>query len=343
MTGGGRLELGGDGGGEEVKRRVTLLRAGLYDRPDPFAPPLADRAARALRDPPMDGHEANRLFGQIVGRLDVWLADETEVTVQIVGESIRHVARFARPRQLHDGVGDEPVANGDERSPETFARGERIASMNRGEQLSQMREQRLAIPPVGAAGMLDQKLHVADPTRQTELYADVEVLHVLAVRAEIVAAQQAVELLAQHVDEHVRAARRVDAVERKQFAAKAPRPQPPAAIRMARLVDVQSRLAGQRVQQLFVTRTQAAANFLHQLRQLPAADTVVEELADRRERSMHGPLRYATSAVSRGPTRPAFTTSAGNGAWCSFRHAPHQYARPRYSSTRIGHSRISTC
>ena len=49
--------------------------------------------------------------------------------------------------------------------------------------------------------MLNQELHVADEMSQAELQRHVFIqLHVLAVRAEVIAAQDAVELRPQHLD-----------------------------------------------------------------------------------------------------------------------------------------------
>ena len=60
--------MGRDAVGEELKGRAALLGAGRQERPDAFAPSLATVATRALRDPAVDHHEANGLFGQVVRR-----------------------------------------------------------------------------------------------------------------------------------------------------------------------------------------------------------------------------------------------------------------------------------
>src|SRR5271165_3711036 len=53
---------------QKVEHRATLLAAGRDDRPDAFAPALSRVTARPLRDAAVDGHEANRLLRQVVGR-----------------------------------------------------------------------------------------------------------------------------------------------------------------------------------------------------------------------------------------------------------------------------------
>ena len=57
----------------------------------------------------------------------------------------------------------------------------------------------------------------------------------------------------------------------------------------------------------------------------------------------HAPLRYATSAVSRGPTSPPFSTVGGSGAWYTRPHSMHSYANARCSVISIGSARSSTC
>src|SRR5262249_18040660 len=48
---------------------LALLRARRDHAPDPLAPAVARRAARPLRDVPVDHHEADRLLRQVVRRL----------------------------------------------------------------------------------------------------------------------------------------------------------------------------------------------------------------------------------------------------------------------------------
>ena len=64
---------------EKVEHAAALLDAGGDHRPGSLTPALARFAARALGDAPVDDHEADRLFGQVVGRLDAGCGDESEV------------------------------------------------------------------------------------------------------------------------------------------------------------------------------------------------------------------------------------------------------------------------
>ena len=72
----------------------------------------------------------------------------------------------------------------------------------------------LAISLVLASGQRQQELHIANQVRHAELHQHVELPHVLAVGAEVIAAQHAVELLAQHFHKHFRPPRLVDMASR---------------------------------------------------------------------------------------------------------------------------------
>lgn len=56
-----------------------MLRASGNHSPDPLTPAAALLAPRALRDASVDGHATNRLFRQVVRRVDAGRRDEVEV------------------------------------------------------------------------------------------------------------------------------------------------------------------------------------------------------------------------------------------------------------------------
>ena len=62
---------------EKVEHAAALLDAGGDHRPDSLTPALARFAARALGNAPVDDHKPNRLFCQVVGRLDAGSGDES--------------------------------------------------------------------------------------------------------------------------------------------------------------------------------------------------------------------------------------------------------------------------
>ncbi len=74
--------------------RTARPRAGRQHRPDPLAPALSGLASRPLRDVAVDHHEADRLFRQVVRRLDPRSGHEPEITLPIKRQPFRQ----PRPR-----------------------------------------------------------------------------------------------------------------------------------------------------------------------------------------------------------------------------------------------------
>src|SRR4051812_19392352 len=64
-----------------IKHRTPLLAAGRDHRPDPLAPPVPHLAPRPLRHQPIEHHESDRLFRNIVRRLHSRLGEEPEITL----------------------------------------------------------------------------------------------------------------------------------------------------------------------------------------------------------------------------------------------------------------------
>ena len=73
------MEVSADGFKDELKNRTALLGASGDGRPDPLEPAPPGFAPRALGYVPVDDHEANRLLGQVVGRLDAGCRDKPDV------------------------------------------------------------------------------------------------------------------------------------------------------------------------------------------------------------------------------------------------------------------------
>src|SRR5436190_17864762 len=79
-------ELRMHGGAQEVPYRTALLHTTGDHRPDPFAPALPRRAARSLRDMPVDHHETDGLLRQVVGRLDPRRRHEAKVRLAMLAK-----------------------------------------------------------------------------------------------------------------------------------------------------------------------------------------------------------------------------------------------------------------
>jgi hypothetical protein len=93
---------------QEVKCRATLLAAGRDDRPNAFAPTLSRVAARPLRQAAVDGHEATRLFRQVIGWFDIGCGDEAEVAVHVRDEAVGQVSRPGRLAVVPPGPPSPP-------------------------------------------------------------------------------------------------------------------------------------------------------------------------------------------------------------------------------------------
>ena len=92
------------------------------------------------------------------------------------------------------------------------------------EELPQRLAQPFSVGPITRIRQGRQELHIADQVGQAKLDRHVELAHVAPVRREVVAAQDPVELRAQHLDQHIRTSRRVDLEQRVQLGAEAPGP-----------------------------------------------------------------------------------------------------------------------
>src|SRR4051794_39002447 len=130
--------------------------------------------------------------------------------------------------------------------------------------------------------------------RQTELEQYTELALVATIGREVVAAQDSIELLAQDLNQHVRTAGRVDLEQRVQAGAETPGPHPRAVLPMAGLIDVESRLRREILEQFRIRSLQGRADRGDDLGQLAPRDRhlddIAEELADGGEGGVAGPL-----------------------------------------------------
>src|SRR3954452_2866902 len=96
--------------------------------------------------------------------------------------------------------------------------------------------------------------------RQTELEQHAELALVAPIGREVVTAQDSIELLAQHLNQHVSTAGRVDLEQGVEAGAKAPGPHPRAVLLMAGLIDVESRLRREVLEQFRIRPLQGRAD-----------------------------------------------------------------------------------
>ena len=62
-----------------MKCGVSALLASGHDGPDSLGPKLTGGSASALGDSPLNRHEAESSFGDVVGGVDVRFSDESEM------------------------------------------------------------------------------------------------------------------------------------------------------------------------------------------------------------------------------------------------------------------------
>ena len=92
-------EIGDDRVVEKLERRAALLGTGGQDRPDTLAPPTPSFPPRSLSDLAVDGEKADLTLGAVVGRLDAWRVQESEIGVAMVAEAIGDVLGLAGRRR----------------------------------------------------------------------------------------------------------------------------------------------------------------------------------------------------------------------------------------------------
>ena len=93
-------EVGMNGVADELESGSSLLRAGGDHGPDALAPLAPGGAARALGDAAVDHNEAQRPFGQVIGRRDARGREEGDVSVPVFSKAFREVHRVFDKRHM---------------------------------------------------------------------------------------------------------------------------------------------------------------------------------------------------------------------------------------------------
>src|SRR5258708_10176445 len=115
QRGGGVGEQGQVGTLEKREQVVALLAAGGDGGPDALRPVSSALAASSLRHAAVDYDVANRLLRRVVGRLQAWLAGESQVLVGMVPESPRQRPGRFRVWRLLTGHAFQLLPLGDQR------------------------------------------------------------------------------------------------------------------------------------------------------------------------------------------------------------------------------------
>ena len=198
----------------KAKRRASLQCAGGDHGPEPFVGPAAVGATRALGDVAVDDDEADRLLGDVVGRVHAGGSDECEIRLGMLAEALGHVLRLASVLLAVDidqagrlvAADANDVGLGLCEGGSECVGGQRVMLMDDVKQCLEGAEQLLAVGARRQIGQGGQELDIANEVRDAELHGDLEVLHELAIGREVIAAQGPLEFLSQDLDQDLRAA-----------------------------------------------------------------------------------------------------------------------------------------
>src|SRR6267142_1643924 len=315
-----------------IEHRTPLLPARRDHRPDPLTPPVPRLAPRPLRHQPIEHHEPDRLLRKVVRRLHSRLREEPEITLPMHLEPFRQVATVLRLRHTLRPATQHLRPRRLQLALERLGR-QVLPPVDHREQLPQRLAQPLPIGPLPRIGQRGQELHIPDQMRQTELEQYAELALVATIGREVVAAQDSIELLAQDLNEHVSTAGRVDLEQGVQAGAEAPGPHPRAVLLMAGLIDVESRLRREVLEQFRIRPLQGRADLTDDLDQLAPRDghldDIAEELANGGEGGVAGPLEVGDQ---RGEARSDQAAALDHQGERGMAHLPAVRTPPRMTA-----------
>src|SRR5260370_28489584 len=136
------------------------------------------------------------------------------------------------------------------------------------ERFSQGGPQTLAICPIGRSRQGHQILHVPDQMGQTKLNEYPAFAHIPAVRRKVIAAEHAIEFLAQYLHQHVGAAGWIDFDNSVQARVKTPGPPLLAIFAVTCLIHIQHRSRREILQERFIGSIQCFTDFANDLGQM---------------------------------------------------------------------------
>ncbi len=152
-------------GEERFLKKLHQVAPGLFagrDRcPNALAPIAALFATSALRDFAIENHEPNRLFGQIIGRIDARRGDELEERRAVLAKPPCHISCLARRGHPVRGLGENRFPGGSQTMLDRTL-GEFVAPMERAKHLADRVEQAFAVRLRRLVGKGRQILYVAD-------------------------------------------------------------------------------------------------------------------------------------------------------------------------------------
>lgn len=276
---GRRIKVGRDGLAKVIEDRTTLLVASRDDGPNSFTPIAARLASRSLGQATVNRHESNGLFGEVVGWFHAGCRDERKVTLEVIDKAISQIIGFPGAGRAHDDVAKHLVANSRERVAKARFGGIFITAVKDAKQLSQVLQDSLTVPAILFVVVRRKELDVSNEVSQAELHHHIEVLHILAIGTEVIAAHDAIEFFAENVDQDFRTTRGRDLVNGKHGCAKAPGPQPFAVLLVPGLINIEPFFLRQHGQQLLVWVEHAIGDFGYQFAELTSTDSDLHDIA----------------------------------------------------------------
>src|SRR3990172_12513479 len=291
---------------KEVERRAALLGAGGEHGPDPLAPAAAGLAASSLGDLAVDHHEAEPLLDGVIGWLNTGSLQEAKVVLGVSTKPLRYVLRFTSAGRTPGHLEHGPLGPLRLTLP-AFGR-HLVTAVPEAEKVLDRRQQFLAETAYWRVRQGHEEFYVPDQMRPAELHGRLGVVEEFAVRAVVVAADNAWEAFAQELLQHVRTPRRVDVKQGTSlppWRMEAPGPKTVAVFGMARFIDVDHGPARQGALDLFVARRQGRARLANDLGQLPGGDRQVEHVGE--EGFYHSVAHVARALLVRDERREPWT------------------------------------
>ena len=222
---------------------AALLTARRNDGPYAFAPSATGLAAGALGDSLIDNQGANRLFGEVVRRVDTGDCEKGEVAVspfpsEPLSERVCFRARRRMPNNTQEFLPNTMCASQISRISESFSTVDGL------EKSPHARKEFTSPTGQHLVRLLNEKPDFTNQIRHAKLHADRSIAHELAVGRKEVAADHSAECFREDVPQDIRSTRRIDVEHGELVGPETPCPQILARLRMARLVHAKTRLRG---------------------------------------------------------------------------------------------------
>jgi len=256
---------------------LSLLLASGNGRPGTLTPAHSRLAAGALRHTAIDDRVADLSLRTVVRQFDARVTEEAKIVLarpafesagQCLGQGMIWRPKHASQKALLDGshLSDESLFT----VP--------IPPMKGVKQLLEPGRQLLAPASQSFRAVFGQESDVPNQVSHAILDPGVEEPSILAIGASVVTANDAGKLLPQDPDQHLAAARGIDAEQAVERRLKTPRLMESSFVFVAGLINAQMRLLRQTVPQLLIGLLQGLRDLLRGLTEYPTREILLEKL-----------------------------------------------------------------